>query len=94
MEGGRASDAQTKLLASLSYKSVLQRGFALVRDDADQPVRAAADVRRAQHLTVEFVDGRISVHADGAPPTLRQSPSRRRAGLAVLDRLRPTRPCA
>jgi exodeoxyribonuclease VII large subunit len=69
MDGRRQSlGAHNKLLASLSYKSVLQRGFALVRDDADHPVRAASEIKRAQHLTVEFADGRISVHADGAPP--------------------------
>jgi exodeoxyribonuclease VII large subunit len=57
-----------KLLASLSYKSVLQRGFALVRDAADNPVRAAAGVKPAAQLSIEFADGRIKVR-EGSGPT-------------------------
>ncbi|MBI2719690.1 MAG: exodeoxyribonuclease VII large subunit [Rhizobiales bacterium] len=58
---------QTKLFASLSYRSVLQRGFALVRDAGGQPVRAAAEVKPAQELAIEFADGRIKVRENGGP---------------------------
>jgi exodeoxyribonuclease VII large subunit len=63
-------DTASKLLASLSYHSVLQRGFALVRDTARQPVHARAETHMGQDLTVEFHDGEISVRAAGAgsPP--------------------------
>jgi exodeoxyribonuclease VII large subunit len=54
-----------KLLASLSYRSVLQRGFALVRDEARRPLRAAADVASGQALAIEFHDGTVGAHADG-----------------------------
>ncbi len=62
----RTLTAQSKLLASLSYKSVLQRGFALVRDDAGVPVHAAAAVKPGQRIAIEFTDGRVGAHADGA----------------------------
>ncbi len=44
--------AQLRMLESLSYKNVLKRGYALVRDAAGQPVKAAATVtawRPARH---------------------------------------------
>ena len=54
-----------QLLSALSYKSVLTRGFALVRDDHGQTVRAAASVASGAHLTLEFADGRVAATADG-----------------------------
>ncbi|MGH6907305.1 MAG: exodeoxyribonuclease VII large subunit, partial [Aestuariivirga sp.] len=56
-----------KLMASLSYKSVLQRGFALVRDAKDMPVHAASAVKPGQPLVVEFADGRVKVREDSKP---------------------------
>ena len=47
-----------QLLASLSYRSVLARGFALVRDADDRPVRLAAEVVEGAALDIEFADGR------------------------------------
>jgi exodeoxyribonuclease VII large subunit len=49
--------AEAKLLASLSYRSVLQRGFALVRDAAGRPKHLAADIRPGEELELEFADG-------------------------------------
>ena len=63
----QALSAQTKLLASLSYKSVLQRGFAVVRDAKGIPVHSAAAIKPAQRLTVEFADGRVKVREDSGP---------------------------
>ncbi|WP_024574239.1 MULTISPECIES: exodeoxyribonuclease VII large subunit [unclassified Afipia] len=54
-----------QLLNALSYKGVLDRGFALVRDEHGQPLHAAAHVGSGQHLTIEFADGRIGATADG-----------------------------
>jgi exodeoxyribonuclease VII large subunit len=53
-----------KLLAALSYRSVLARGFALVRDDTGHPVHAAADIGPSARLEVEFADGRVAATAD------------------------------
>jgi len=56
-------DAQ--LLAAFSYRGVLARGFALVRDAAGQPLRAAAAVAAGMPIEIEFVDGRVGARADG-----------------------------
>ena len=57
-------EGTAKLLESLSYKSVLQRGFALVRDAKDKPVHAAAAVKPGQSLQIEFADGTVKVKED------------------------------
>jgi exodeoxyribonuclease VII large subunit len=50
-----ASSAQ--LFDSLNYKSVLARGFALVRDGEGRVLRSALAVADGQPLMLEFVDG-------------------------------------
>jgi exodeoxyribonuclease VII large subunit len=59
-------DAQ--LLAAFSYRGVLARGFALVRDAVGQPLRTAAAVTAGMPIEIEFSDGRVGAHADGASP--------------------------
>jgi exodeoxyribonuclease VII large subunit len=59
----RAIDAQSQLLAALSYQGVLARGYALVRDMEGRTIRRAAAVSVAQKLDIEFADGRVSVEA-------------------------------
>lgn len=49
-------DAASTLLRSLSYQSVLQRGFALVRDDKGKPVLSGVAARAAGLLDIEFHD--------------------------------------
>jgi exodeoxyribonuclease VII large subunit len=51
-------DAVSKLFDSLSYKSVLKRGFALVRDADGQPLNSADAVLDGQALVLEFADGK------------------------------------
>ncbi len=68
-------ETQAKLMASLSYRSVLQRGFALVRAEGGRPVRAAAAIRPGQALAIEFADGEVGVHADGREPRSRAKPA-------------------
>lgn len=58
-----ALDGTGKLLASLSYQSVLQRGFALVRDADGLPLRRAAAISSGAALELEFADGRIAARA-------------------------------
>jgi exodeoxyribonuclease VII large subunit len=60
-------ESSAKLLASLSYKSVLRRGFALVRDVKGLPVHLASAVKPAQQLTVEFADGQVNVREGSGP---------------------------
>ena len=58
------------LLGAMSYRGVLARGFALVRDEAETPLRRAAELRQAQRLEIEFADGKIGAVAGGrvGPP--------------------------
>jgi exodeoxyribonuclease VII large subunit len=55
-----------ELLAAFSYRGVLARGFALVRDAAGQPLRAAAAITAGMPIEIEFADGRIGARAEGA----------------------------
>lgn len=57
-----------QLLSALSYRGVLARGFALVRDAHGQPLHAAASVGPNAHLTIEFADGRVGATADSDRP--------------------------
>jgi exodeoxyribonuclease VII large subunit len=52
----------TQLLRSLSYRNILARGFAIVRD-AGVPVKAAAGILPGSSLDVEFHDGHVLVTA-------------------------------
>ena len=71
-----------RLLAAFSYRGVLARGFALVRDGAGQPLRSAAAVTARMRLEIEFSDGRVAATADGdgAPPLVAKPKSRPRGG--------------
>jgi exodeoxyribonuclease VII large subunit len=63
--------ASERLLASLSYKSVLSRGFALVRDAGERPVHVAAALGPGEPVSIEFADGRVEAVTRGpvrAPP--------------------------
>lgn len=53
---GRVIQAD-RLMASLSHKAVLARGFALVRDADGAVVKQAADVASGMALSLEFADG-------------------------------------
>ena len=57
-----------QLLGALSYRGVLARGFALVRDEQGHAVHAAAAIGPAAHLTLEFADGRVGATADTDRP--------------------------
>ena len=54
----------SQLLNALSYKGVLDRGFALVRKADGSPLHRAAGVNAGQRLSIEFADGRIGATAD------------------------------
>nr|WP_197975428.1 exodeoxyribonuclease VII large subunit [Rhizobium sp. CFBP 8762] len=48
-----------RMLDSLSYKNVLSRGYALVRDADGHPVKAAAELIAATLVIIEFADGQV-----------------------------------
>jgi exodeoxyribonuclease VII large subunit len=66
---GAALDRAGGLLDALSYRGVLARGFALVRDRERRPLRSATDVSPGLPLEIEFADGRVAARAEGAPTT-------------------------
>jgi len=53
-----------KRLQAASPASVLNRGFAIVRDAEGKPVQTRAAVRVGQRLVAEFADGTVPVRAD------------------------------
>ncbi|MGH7881198.1 MAG: exodeoxyribonuclease VII large subunit, partial [Candidatus Binataceae bacterium] len=54
-----------QLLSAFSYRGVLARGYALVRDGDGHPLRSAAAVASRMRLDIEFSDGRVAATADG-----------------------------
>ena len=81
----------TKLLASFDHRSVLARGFALVRGvDGGQLVRSVAQIAPGQGLSIEFADGRAAAIASGdeAPPAS-SAPMRPRAPAKTASRGAP-----
>jgi len=53
-----------KRLQAASPASVLNRGFAIVRDEAGKPVARRPAVRSGQRLSAEFRDGTVKVRAE------------------------------
>jgi exodeoxyribonuclease VII large subunit len=65
-----------QLLAAFSYRGVLSRGFALVRDETGRPLRSATAVASGSRLDIEFTDGRVGAVAEGgAAPVERAQPA-------------------
>ena len=81
-----AGDAATRVenlaarLESVSPTRVLERGYALVRDVNGVPVTAAAGIAPGAGLSVQFADDAISVHVDGAKPTVRPTAKKEDGG--------------
>jgi len=79
----RRVEQADKLLESYSFRSVLARGFALVRDQDGHPVLAAADLRAGDTLAIDFTDGRIGARVTdglGGAPRAAPAPRRRDGG--------------
>ena len=64
-----------QLLGALSYRGVLARGFALVRDAQGHAVHAAASIGPNTHLSIEFADGRVGATADADRPAASSTPA-------------------
>jgi exodeoxyribonuclease VII large subunit len=56
-----------RVLESVSYRAVLNRGFALVRGANGKLQRRAAAIRPAEKLALIFSDNAIAVKAEGKP---------------------------
>ncbi len=58
---------QASLLEALSYRSALERGFAVVRTDKGVVVRAKSAIKADARLTLTFLDGDVKVRASDGP---------------------------
>jgi exodeoxyribonuclease VII large subunit len=73
-------DGFGKLLLTLGYKSVLARGFAIVKDHQGELIRSSHFLRAGDALNIEFADGEVpaTVGYGGVvpPPTTPPRPRR------------------
>ena len=62
--------AQDRVLQSLSFREVLKRGYAVVRDEDNHVLTSALKVGPGRNLSVQWADGVVSVttEGDGEPP--------------------------
>jgi exodeoxyribonuclease VII large subunit len=75
----RRSDALAScaaLLESYSYEHVLKRGFALVRDQDEQPLTSAAALASGMPVSLQFHDGRARAFIDGGSATPKRKTSK------------------
>ena len=59
-------DQYKRILESLSYKSVLSRGYAVIRNNKDAAISSAAQLGSGDAFSVEFSDGSVSAVAASA----------------------------
>lgn len=59
---------QAKLLSSLSYKSVLGRGFSVIRDAQGSIISSASQATAGKKIRLEFADGETGATVDGKKP--------------------------
>ncbi|MGB7260102.1 MAG: exodeoxyribonuclease VII large subunit [Pseudolabrys sp.] len=69
-----------QLLTAFSYREVLKRGYALVRDGNGRPLRSAATIGGRMRLDIEFSDGRVGATADDQGASAAAKPRPRRGG--------------
>jgi exodeoxyribonuclease VII large subunit len=72
-----------RLVTSLSYEGVLERGFALVRDAEDRPLKRASEVKTGEALRLQFADGSTGAIATGKPSggtTRKTAPAQKEPG--------------
>lgn len=75
-----ALQAHDRMLQSLSYRNVLKRGYALVRDEEGVPVKAAAELGSGRAIAIEFADGTVdAVTGSGGAVPPRKKPAKAEA---------------
>jgi len=67
----RRLDRAGKLLDAYSYKGTLERGFALVRDEAGNVLRSKAKTKSGQGVSLTFADGEVGAVIAGVSATKR-----------------------
>jgi exodeoxyribonuclease VII large subunit len=80
-------DGLGKLLLTLGYKSVLARGFAIVKDHEGELVRSSQFLRAGDALRIEFADGEVpaTVGYEGVVPPPSTPPKPRRPRSPASD---------
>jgi exodeoxyribonuclease VII large subunit len=71
-------DRLARLQESLSHRSVLARGFALVREESGALLRSVAQAPPGTGLDIEIADGRIAARAGASTPEPPAPPRPRR----------------
>ncbi|HEX4157153.1 MAG TPA: exodeoxyribonuclease VII large subunit [Rhizomicrobium sp.] len=74
-------ESSARLLESVSHRSVLERGFALVRAADGTLRRRAAQVKSGEELSIVFADGNVDAKAEGAASRAAKKP---KAGQGTL----------
>jgi exodeoxyribonuclease VII large subunit len=79
-------ESLARLLEGLSYRGVLERGFALVRAADGTVRRRAAEVLAGEALSLTFADGAVTAGADGGTragkaPRARKNPGQDQGSL-------------
>ena len=74
----QALAATTRVLESLSYARVLERGYAVVYSAEGRPVTGAADAAPGAAIDIEFTDGRVPavIGSSGTPPAPKGRPKK------------------
>jgi exodeoxyribonuclease VII large subunit len=79
--------AHERILQSLSYKNVLKRGYAVIRDEENRTLTRAEAVSSGMFVSMEFADGRVSAvttdETGAASPTERSAPKKKTAKPAL-----------
>ena len=65
-EGRERTAVLWRMAEQLSPERVLRRGYAIVRDEAGQPVMSAVSARASSALELQFADGRLQLGGTGA----------------------------
>jgi exodeoxyribonuclease VII large subunit len=66
-ERSNALTQSSKLLVSLSYKSVLARGYAVIKDTDGNLVQQRAGLSPGDSVAIEFADGAVGATIAGSP---------------------------
>ncbi|MEE2694679.1 MAG: exodeoxyribonuclease VII large subunit [Pseudomonadota bacterium] len=61
LEKSRAAISSENLLESYSYKNVLDRGYAVVRNNKNAPITRSKDLQHLKSAKVEFADGESKI---------------------------------
>jgi exodeoxyribonuclease VII large subunit len=77
----RVLDGHSKMLATLSYNSVLKRGYALVRDARGATVRSASAVAPGDRLHIELAEGHLDAEALARPREDESAPGSGKPGV-------------